>query len=287
MNRIIKWIKILRPGTLFAGFSPVGVGLIIVAKQQSINWFTAVMTLLCAMGIQVLSNLVNDYYDFKKGLDKSGRVGFKRALAEGDVTVLQMKNAIFIDLVLILSIGAFLIWRGGWVILLIGLFSIFFAWLYSATKKSLSYLGIADVFVLIFFGPIAVEGTIYLQLSSFNIEGLYLGLVCGAISACVLIVNNIRDINTDKVAHKQSFVVRFGKKAGEYEFLFFIVLAVLCSIIPNPFTFSNLIFIPAIYVYSKLLKASEHRYNKVLIQTGLLNVVFLFLYSVDFLLKNI
>jgi len=286
MKNIIKWIKIFRPGTLSAGFSPVGVGLIIVAQKYSINWLTAVMTLLCAMGIQILSNLVNDYYDFKKGLDKSGRIGFKRALAEGDVTVLQMKKAIFIDLILTLLIGLFLIWKGGWVIFLIGLFSIFFAWLYTATKKSLSYLGIADFFVLVFFGPIAVEGTIFLQISSFTIEGLYLGIVCGSISTCVLIVNNIRDIKTDKLAGKQSFVVRFGKKAGEYEYLFFIVLAICCSFVAHPFTFSNLILIPAIYLYFRLLKASEFHYNKILIQTGLLNVFFLFLFSIDLLIKN-
>lgn len=282
-ERIFTWVKITRPHTLFAAFSPVAIGIIVAAKIGNINWTIAIATLLAALSIQVLSNFVNDYYDFKKGLDKKGRVGFKRALAEGDVTLKQMQIAIGIDLFIALSLGIYLVFSGGIIILLIGLFSILFAWLYTATKKSLSYLGIADIFVFLFFGPIATLGTTALQTGAFSQESMFLGFVCGAISTCVLIVNNIRDRESDILHNKKTFVVRFGKRAGELEYLFFIILTLAFTFLSNPFSFSNLIFLFGLFLFFQLLRTKGEKYNIMLMKTGLLNVVFVILSVIDYL----
>lgn len=284
MSSFLTWVKITRPHTLFAAFSPVAIGVIVAAKVGDINWTIAVATLIAALSIQVLSNFVNDYYDFKKGLDKKGRVGFKRALAEGHVTLKQMQIAIAIDLFIALVLGLYLVIQGGLIILLIGLFSILFAWLYTATKKSLSYLGIADIFCFLFFGPIATLGTTALQTGTFSQESMFLGFVCGAISTCVLIVNNIRDRENDVLHNKKTFVVRFGKRAGEMEYLFFIILTLVFTFLSNPFSFSNLIFLFGLFLFLQLLRTKGEKYNLMLMKTGLLNVIFVVLSIIDFLI---
>lgn len=285
MKEVVKWLKITRPQTLFAGFSPVAIGIIVASKTIDINWTIAIATFIGAMTIQILSNFVNDYYDYKNGLDKQGRIGFKRALAEGSVSLNQMKVAIGIDLMVSAIIGLYLVIHGGIIILIIGVFSLLFAWLYTATKKSLSYLGIADIFCFIFFGPVATLGTTALQTGEFSVGSMYLGMVCGSLATCVLIVNNIRDRETDKLNNKQSFVVRFGKKAGEMEYLFFIILALFFSFMANGLSFSNLIIVLGLLLFSQLLKAKGEQYNTMLIKTGLLNVAFVILSIIDLYIK--
>lgn len=285
IKSIVKWLKITRPQTLFAGFSPVAIGIIVASKTIDINWIIAIATFIGAMSIQILSNFVNDYYDYKSGLDKQGRIGFKRALAEGSVSLNQMKIAIAIDLLVAAIVGLYLVIHGGIVILIIGVFSLLFAWLYTATKKSLSYLGIADIFCFIFFGPVATLGTTALQTGEFSIDSMFLGFVCGSLATCVLIVNNIRDRETDKLNNKQSFVVRFGKKAGEMEYLFFIILALVFSFMANGLSFSNLIIVLGLLLFLQLLKAKGEQYNTMLIKTGLLNVVFVILSIIDLYIK--
>lgn len=284
MNKILIWLKITRPHTLFASISPVAIGLIAGAKTVDLDWVIAIATFLGAISIQILSNMVNDFYDYKKGLDKKGRIGFKRALAEGDVTQAQMKKGMFINLLISSFIGLYLIYHGGVIILLIGLLSVFFAWLYTATSKSLSYLGIADIFCFVFFGPVATIGTTYLQTMEFSSISMFWGFICGALATCVLIVNNIRDIENDKLENKKTFVVRFGKRAGELEYLFFISLTLVFSLVANGFAFSNLIFIFGLILFLELLKTNGLKYNRMLIKTGFLNVIFVILILVDFIL---
>ncbi|MCK9164009.1 MAG: 1,4-dihydroxy-2-naphthoate octaprenyltransferase [Bacteroidales bacterium] len=286
MSSILIWIRITRPHTLFAAFSPVAIGIIVAAKIGEINWAIAIATLLAALSIQILSNFVNDYYDFKKGLDEKGRVGFKRALAEGEVSLKQMKIAIVIDLSLALLLGLYLVINGGIIILLIGLFSILFAWLYTATKKSLSYLGVADIFCFLFFGPIATLGTTALQIGEFSKESMFLGFVTGAISTCVLIVNNIRDRESDILHNKKTFVVRFGKRAGEVEYLFFIILTLVFTLLVDSFSFSSLVFLFGLILFFQLLKTKGEKYNLMLMKTGLLNVLFVILSIIDYVITK-
>ncbi|MGL5785734.1 MAG: 1,4-dihydroxy-2-naphthoate octaprenyltransferase [Bacteroidales bacterium] len=283
MNSIRLWFRIARPGTLAATFSPVFIGLMIAANLTKIDWITALVTLISGLSIQIISNFVNDYYDFKKGLDKAGRVGFKRAIAEGEVTPSAMKKAIIITTLIAVLSGLFLIYKGGIPILSIGIFSLLFAWLYTATSKSLSYLGIADLFVLIFFGPVATVGTTYLQTHAFSSQSFWFGIVCGLISTCVLVTNNVRDYDTDKKAGKKSLPVRLGKKFGEYEYLVSILAIIPVLYIGQARVLPYLIVIPGIILYIKLLKAKGTAYNQILVNTGKLNLLFALLCALEFL----
>lgn len=281
MKNVIKWLKIIRPGTLFASVCPVLVGLMIVPENYDINWLVGSVTIICALSIQILSNFINDYFDFKRGLDKKDRLGPRRGLAQGEVTIKDMKQAITIDSFVVILLGAYLCYEGGLPILLIGVFSIVFAWLYTATSHSLSYLGIADIFVFVFFGLLATTGTTFLQTHTFVFKSFLLGGVCGSISTCVLVVNNLRDRDSDKEKNKKSFIVRFGKRAGEVEYLFFILLTLVFSYLACGKSITNLIFLFGLFVFFMVIRARDRQYNKCLVFTGLLNVVFVVLFFID------
>lgn len=284
-NHAILWFKIIRPGTLSAAISPVLIGLMVANEVASINWTIAIATIVAATAIQIASNLINDYYDFKKGLDEPGRLGPRRALAENRISLKAMQIAICIDLAICLLTGAYLIYIGGLPILLIGITAILFAWLYTATSYSLSYLGIADIFVLIYFGPVATVGTTYLQTGHFSSKSFWLGLICGFISMAVLTVNNLRDRDSDAKAGKRSLIVRLGKKFGDTEYLVLYLLMIPCLLLANTHWFAYGIILVGALLYLKLRKTVGREYNKMLVFTGLSNIIFVILYYVGILLS--
>lgn len=284
-NRFILWFKIIRPGTLAAAISPVLIGLMVASKYAPLNWLVAIVTLLAATAIQIASNLINDYYDYKKGLDEAGRLGPRRALAEKQVSVRSMLRAIIIDLFIVVLCGMYLVYVGGLPILAIGLTAILFAWLYTATSYSLSYLGIADLFVLIYFGPVALVGAVHLQIRCIMGEAFWLGLVCGFISMAVLTVNNLRDRETDAKAGKKSMIVRFGKRFGELEYLMLYLLMIPCLYMANAHWVTYGIVLTGVWLYLRLRKTEGRAYNKLLVYTGLSNIMFVILFSIGMFLK--
>ncbi len=271
MKNIILWFKIIRPHTLFASFCPVLVGL--MAEGVS-SWGVAAVTLLCALSLQILSNLINDYYDFRRGSDKAGRVGPSRALAEGKVTEAQMLRALLITLAFCIVSGFFLVLRGGWPILLIGVASLLFAWLYTATRFALSYLGIADVFVFLFYGVVASAGTAYLQMRGFSWTAFHAGAVCGLISMCLLIINNLRDIDDDRAAGKRTFPVRFGKRAGEIGMLVVVLLMPIFAWLAFGLDWPMLVVFPALALFVAVLRAEGSQYNRLMLGAGFVNLVY-------------
>lgn len=277
--KILLWLRIIRPQTLFASLVPVLVGLIIASNSQpsgtfELNALTAVITVICALSLQILSNLINDYYDFIRGSDKAGRAGFKRALAEGEVSVEQMRRACFITLAVALITGLYLVIEGGWPILLAGVTAIIFAWLYTATSHSLSYLGIADIFVFLYYGVIASCGTTYLQTHTFCLTSFHAGAVCGLISMCVLMINNLRDIESDRAAGKRTLPVRLGKHGAEAVMAVEVLLMPIFAYLAFGFSIPMLIGPAAIILFVAVLKANGAQYNKCLLCTGLMNVLY-------------
>lgn len=303
MSKTLTWIKITRPGTLFAAMAPVLVALFLVAKTyHKIDWLVAAVTFACAIFIQIISNMVNDLYDYRKGLDEAGRVGPRRGLAENLISVGSLKFAIFVMVLLTFICGAYLFLVGGVPILVIGIAALFFAWLYTATRFSLSYLGIADVFVFLFFGPVATAGTVYLQTSAFvNNDNLMavdlwnasamvgsvlpgsiaLGVITGLISMAVLTVNNIRDIETDAKANKKTIPVRIGKKTAELYYLVLFLIIIPCLFFLHSKIYLFAVVLYGIFLFWMLTKAKGREYNNLLVFTGLANVIFVILYAVE------
>lgn len=288
MKQILLWLRIIRPQTLFASLCPVLVGLMVahtlIRQSSSFAHLTAVLTASCALALQILSNLINDYYDYRRGTDKQGRVGFKRALAEGTVTERAMRTACCIALAISILLGAILCWIGGWTIVAIGLTAILFAWLYTATPYSLSYLGIADIFVFLYYGVIATWGTVWLQYKATGLtfdlsqmKPIYAGAVCGLISMCVLFINNIRDIDDDRLVGKRTLPVRVGKPAALGLLGVIVVLMPLFAWLAFGLSWAIAIIIPAGLLYGNVLRARGPQYNLCLLQAGVVNLVYVVL----------
>lgn len=285
MKKILLWFRIVRPQTLFASFCPVMIGLLCspVAIHRPIAW----ATLLCGLGLQILSNLINDYYDFRRGTDQKARVGFRRALAEGEVTERQMLVAIAVCVAITLALGLVLVIYGGWPILLIGVTALLFAWLYTATSHSLSYLGIADIFVWLYYGVIASMGTTWLQIAanssaaSFDIDELmpsfWAGSVCGLISMLVLMINNIRDVASDREAGKRTLPVRIGKRPCEWLMLLIILCALACAYRAFGWSWVLLSGLPLLALWVAVLRAEGKGYNICLLGAGLCNLCYVLL----------
>lgn len=282
MKSILLWLRIIRPQTLFASLCPVLVGLLVA--QMSIGQIeaaTALLTALCALALQILSNLINDYYDFKRGTDKQGRVGFKRALAEGTVNEHEMRMACYITLAIAVVLGVILCYIGGWPIWLIGITALLFAWLYTATSYSLSYLGIADIFVFLYYGVMATWGTVWLQYQAIGQASgmqhsiaIYAGAVCGLISMCVLAINNIRDMEDDRQVGKRTIPVRIGKEGALALLGIIVALMPLFAWLAFGMSWAVAVIIPACFLYYKVLKAKGAAYNICLMMAGIVNLIY-------------
>ena len=281
MKKVLLWIRIIRPGTLAAALSPVIVGLTASAVYSPVRPLIAAVTIFSAVSIQIFANLVNDYYDFLKNLDQPGRTGPKRALAEGLVSEFQMLKGILISAATAVATGLYLVYIGGIPILIIGCSALFFAWFYTATSVSLSYLGIADLFVLIYFGPVSSVGTAYLQTGGFLITAFWPGLICGFISMAILTVNNIRDVECDRAAGKMSPVVRFGVRFGQIEYLALYLFALPCLFQSQSGFFPYSIIAVGFVLFILVCRAKGRDHNKLLVFTGLSNLFFSITYLID------
>lgn len=213
------WLLAARPKTLPAAASPVLIGSALAIGDAHFALLPTMAALFAALLIQIGTNFANDYFDFAKGTDTTGRLGPTRVTHAGLVTPAQMKKATAIVFGLALLIGLYLVIRCGWPILVIGLFSILFGVLYTGGPYPLGYNGLGDVFVLIFFGPVAVAGTYFVNTHAWSLPAILIGLVPSLFSVGILTVNNLRDIDNDRAGGKRTLPVRFGRTFARWEFL--------------------------------------------------------------------
>lgn len=237
-NSLKAWILAIRPKTLSGAAVPVLVGLAlawnhITGAQEHLTWLNngipALLCLLFALLMQIDANLINDYYDCIKGTDREDRLGPKRACAEGWITLPAMKKGIAVTTTLSCLIGLPLVLFGGWWLIAVGLACVVFAFLYTT---QFSYWGLGDILVLVFFGLVPVSATYYLQLQpfqqlAFGWESLWAGLIIGLVTDNLLIVNNFRDRDQDRLSGKITLIVRIGATSGQRLYLGLGIMAVL------------------------------------------------------------
>lgn len=224
------WLHAARPKTLGASIAPVLMGTAMAFAEGKAHWLSAAAALLGSMLIQIGTNFANDYFDYLHGADTHERLGPIRATQAGLVKPETMRSAFILTFALAFAIGMYLVWRGGWPIFALGMLSILFGVLYTGGPYPLGYNGLGDIFVLIFFGPVAVGGTYYVQALQINAIVLLAGLAPGLISVALLTVNNLRDIHTDRKTGKRTLTVRFGANFARLEYLFCILAASLLPI---------------------------------------------------------
>ncbi len=202
---IKHWLAAIRIHTLPAGAAPVLIGISLAHYQNfEINYFLGALTLLTCLLLQISSNLINDYYDGIKGTDNNKRIGFQRMTASGSLSANKVKIGFIITLLIAFFIGLFLSFHSGIFIFSLGILSIVFAYLYTGGPYPLSYFALGEVFAFIFFGPVAVVGSNYIQTGVINYLSLVYGLVPGFIAAAIMAINNLRDREQDKEANKKT-----------------------------------------------------------------------------------
>lgn len=247
--------------------------------------------MLGALLIQIGTNFANDYFDFRQGIDDHERLGPIRVTQAGLVTPKTMKRATIVIFTLALLIGVYLVWRGGWPIVIIGLLSILFGVLYTGGPYPLGYNGLGDIFVLIFFGPIAVGGTYYVQALHITTPVIIAGLAPGLFSVAILTVNNLRDLDNDRAAGKKTLAVRFGRSFTIFEYIACIVIA--CAIPSVLFVFydvsawvllASAVLLLAAPAVKDVCTQSGKVLNETLAATGRLLFLFAILFSVGWLL---
>ena len=213
------WMMAVRPKTLPAGAVPVVVGTAMAAADGKFLPAAAFIALLCALGIQVATNFINEIYDFRKGADTAERLGPTRTVAAGFITEKTMIAVSVALLVAVFLLGLYLVYLAGWPILLIGLLSMFFAWAYTGGPYPIAYSGLGDLFVFVFFGLVAVGGTYYVQAGEITFPVLTAAVAPGIFSVNILLVNNIRDIHTDRKVGKMTLPARIG--GGNARWMYF------------------------------------------------------------------
>jgi 1,4-dihydroxy-2-naphthoate octaprenyltransferase len=279
MSKIKTWLLATRPKTLPASIIPVLVGSAIAARDGFFEWYYLWIILACAILIQIITNFFNEYYDYLKGADTKERLGPQRAVAAGLISPGAMKVASIALLLITFALGMLLVMKAGLLILVIGIFSLFFAWGYTGGPLPLAYKGLGDIFVLIFFGIIAVNGTYYVFAESFSEVAFIAGFAPGIFSMNILSVNNIRDIETDQKAGKITMAVRLGAKKSKMIFVVLNLLAFSVSVILSVYLDSIEMLYPlatlplSMRIIRNLYIREGKALNKVLAQTGLLLMI--------------
>ena len=239
------WLEAARLRTLPASIVPVLLGSTLAWSHGLLNVPMSLTALLSAALIQIGTNFANDYFDHQKGADTTERAGFTRATASGLISPARMLLAAIGTFSLAFISGLVLVFHAGLPVLSIGVLSIVAGFLYTGGPRPLAYNGLGEVFVFIFFGFAAVMGTYYVNAMSWSVESALLSVAVGALSSMILVVNNYRDVNTDRKAGKNTLAVLFGERFSRWQFLLLIALAFLVPpVLFTRFAYSATVFIP-------------------------------------------
>lgn len=238
------FILAARPKTLPAAIVPVWIGVVLAYYLES-SWspLLAFYTVMGSICIQIATNFFNDAIDSDKGADTEARLGPVRATASGQLSRRTVYSAAFACLIIAAAFGVPLILARGWPLFLIGLPSFYFAYGYTGGPLPLAYKGLGELFVILFFGLVAVTGTVFVQTGQWYFESILVGLAIGFLSAVLISINNLRDEEEDRGNHKNTLAVQWGRKKALILLYVMNISAYLCMI--PLFGFNLLYFLPA------------------------------------------
>ncbi|HYM61886.1 MAG TPA: 1,4-dihydroxy-2-naphthoate polyprenyltransferase [Thermoanaerobaculia bacterium] len=275
------WILAARPKTLSASIAPVLVGsAMAVHDGHPLRPAIFLCTLAGSILIQIATNYVNDALDFKKGSDTSARLGPLRVTQAGLLNASAVMRGAYIAIVFAALCGIPLIIRGGWPLLAIGAASIIAAYIYTGGPYPLAYNGLGELFVMLFFGLIAVGGTYYVQALTISVAVLSMGTAVGSLAIVLLAINNLRDIDNDRVSNKRTVAVRFGARFARFEIaaaalLPFAIVAILALVRRSWWLALPLVALPlAGVLLRKVAASSGAALNRCLALSGLLQWMF-------------
>ena len=293
MRALHIWLMAARPRTLPAAVAPVLVGTALAATEGTFKGLTFVAAMVGAVFIQIGTNLSNDYSDARRGADTEDRLGPVRVTAGGLVPPRQVLLATYLAFGVAVLAGAYLITTAGWELLLVGAASILAGVLYTGGPRPYGYEGLGEVFVFLFFGVVAVTGSYFAQVEEVSWEALVLAVPVGLLAAAILVVNNVRDLETDRRAGKRTLAVRLGRPRARGLYAAMVYGAFLCAPIPwlagsdelSPWLLLPLLALPlAVPIVRTVRNRTDGpSLNGALARTGLLQLVFCVLLSAGIL----
>jgi 1,4-dihydroxy-2-naphthoate polyprenyltransferase len=288
------WFMAARVRTLPAAVAPVLVGTALaVAETDNLRVGAFVAALLGAIFIQVGTNLSNDYSDARRGADTEDRLGPVRVTAGGLVPPRQVLIATYVSFGLAVLCGVYLVAVAGWVILLIGAASILAGVLYTGGPRPYGYEGLGELFVFLFFGVVAVTGSHYAQTEDLTWEAFALAVPVGLLASAILVVNNVRDLETDRRAGKRTLAVRLGRDRARGLYAAMVYGAFLTAPVPwilgslSPWLFLPWVLLPLGVSLVRTVRnhTDGPTLNAALGQTGMLQLLFCILLSAALLLS--
>jgi 1,4-dihydroxy-2-naphthoate octaprenyltransferase len=285
------WVMAARVRTLPAAIAPVLVGTSLALGDDTFHPLAFVAALLGAVFIQVGTNLSNDYSDARRGADTEDRLGPVRVTAGGLVPPRQVLLATYVTFGLAISCGVYLIVVAGWELLLVGAASILAGVLYTGGPRPYGYEGLGELFVFLFFGIVAVTGSYFVQVQALPWEAFVCAVPVGLLASAILVVNNVRDLETDRRAGKRTLAVRLGRERTRGLYVGMLALAFICA--PLPWAFSSMtawLLLPWLAIPLALRVARIVRghvdgpaLNGALAATGGLQLIFCLLYAAGIL----
>ncbi len=288
---LLTLVQAIRPKTLVISFAVILLGQVLAWHDLSLtsNPLNPVITLLCfccCIFLQIAVNLANDYFDHISGVDSQDRLGPQRSIQSGSFSLTKLKHLIIIFSLLATATGSYLIFIGGWLFLILGLLSLFGIYIYSGSQYSLAAHSLGEVAVFFYFGWLAVIGSYYLQLEQLHWGLLYPATEIGALVAAVMLVNNIRDMSSDKLAGKVTLAYHLGpiNSRALYSFLLLIPFILLPF---NPYLpWINSVLLPLHLALCLLIrKRSSQQLNTQLVQTSFIILFWSMAYIFSFLLS--
>ncbi|MDR8523139.1 MULTISPECIES: 1,4-dihydroxy-2-naphthoate polyprenyltransferase [Shewanella] len=286
------WILAIRPRTLPAAIGPLLVGNVLALQLEQFSSFIAVISMLCALLLQIAVNLANDYFDFKSGVDTEERLGPVRVTQSGMLSPTAVRNAMILCLVLALIVGSFLIYHGGIVIAFLAAAAILGALGYSGGPYPLASHGLGEVAAFVFFGLVAVVGSYFLQAGDTATSAWLLGSAIGFLNAAIMLVNNTRDMETDIKAGKKTLAVRMGLEQSRifYQSFVYLPFAIIIAgffmgALPGmPVLLAGLAFIMARNLSRDFNEVKGAALNPLLGRTAKLTMIFSALFSAGLLI---
>ncbi len=290
VSKLEGWILASRPKTLLASFVPVIVGSSIAYNDGQFHPISAFVALVCAVLLQVGTNLVNDLYDFLAGTDSKNRLGPQRAVVSGLISPSEMKIGIITVFVTAFLLGLYLVLQGGWLILLIGTISILASIAYTAGPYPLAYNGLGDIFVFLFFGFVGTVGSYFVQTQTVSLLAFWASIPVGALITNILVVNNYRDYNEDRIAGKNTLAVKFGQRFTRYQYIAFMIISYLILFVvyfsfkPELIIFLPLLSLPiSVKLVRMIYKLEGKELNKTLELTAKLSAIYGLLFAIGIL----
>ncbi|MFM8807479.1 MAG: 1,4-dihydroxy-2-naphthoate polyprenyltransferase [Chthoniobacterales bacterium] len=285
------WILAARSRTLGAAIVPVLAGCALAFAAGAFGLLASMLALTCAVFIQIATNYFNDAIDHAKGADTAERLGPVRATSAGLLTPRSMMTGGVVCLIIAAILAIPLVLHGGWPILALGIVSLLLAYAYTGGPFPLAYLGLGEIFVVLFFGVFAVAGIFYLNALEWSLAAVLAGLQIGLHSSVLLAVNNLRDLETDRAANKQTLAARFGLTLARRENATLVIAPFVLGILWLPFGYLWAFLLPlmtlplAWWLARACLEAQPAREtNQLLAQAAALHASFGLLLALAFLL---